>query len=279
LSSLARQEYDAARETIGAVATLEPGLATLLARQAASLAVNADLLARAAKSPGRGVLTPDAASPQGAQGTPGATGSTGATGTTAGGTDEAGPSAAAGSPGTGGATEPGTSGDTTGSAPAGGLSTTGLNGLNQELAGEHAAVYAFALLAGRSKGPVHEHALESYATHVRLRDALERTLLDAGADPPVASSAYDVGPVPSTPVAIVALAASAETSLTSLAAQSVGTVEGEARTAAASRLVEAARRSAGWTRTPTALPGPGVDQPVTGTDVADPAVTSSSSSG
>ena len=238
--------------------------------------MNADLLSRGARSPVRGVLVPSDANPPAGVGTPSTAGPTAGPatggGTTGGGTTGGG---TAGGPTTTpqpGAEDPSSpvSGDAGATASASVPTTAGLDVLSQELAGEHAAVYAFALLAGRAKDDAQDRALRAYATHVRLRDELERTLRAAGVDPPVASPAYDVGPVPSTRAEVAALAGSVESSLASLAAQSVGVAEGSARAQAASRLVEAARRSATWTRRPTALPGEGVTRPPGGTGTTPP---------
>jgi hypothetical protein len=233
LPALSLREARAAARVLADVPAVEPALATLLARLAAGLAVDADLLARSSSAsvPGRVIADPGGVLP----------------------TPQATPTASGSESGRSTGVEAGTSDDTdvtTITMPA-----ATRDALTQELDGEHAAVYAYGLIAGRLRGQNRERALAEYARHVELRDRLEAQLVVAGVDPPAAAAAYGIADVPDNRAEAAILAGRIESALAALAAQTVGATEGQDRAEAAARLVAAARRAAAWTGRPTALPG------------------------
>jgi hypothetical protein len=73
---------------------------------------------------------------------------------------------------------------------------TALDALQTTLAGEHAALYVYGALGGRtsaSTAPALYAALrEGYDVHRAQRDRLSRTIRDLGAEPVAAAPAYDL---------------------------------------------------------------------------------------
>jgi hypothetical protein len=214
-------------------------MATLLVRIAAARAVDADLLARAAKLPVPGTLqappTVDAGPATGSAttGTSPGTPSTAASG-----------GAASGDPA--GSASGSTSGSASGSPGAATRSAGSRQALNDLLLGEHAATFAYGLLAARASAGQQALAQGLWQDHLVARDLLESRIVAVGDSPPVPAPAYDVGPPPGSPQQVAALAGRVERSLASVASTAVATADPDIRPLAAGYLVSAARRAARW---------------------------------
>ncbi|MEZ0163865.1 DUF4439 domain-containing protein [Kineococcus sp. LSe6-4] len=124
--------------------------------------------------------------------------------------------------------------------------------LQAALAGEHAAVHAYALVAGRLAPPRREEALADLAGHRTARDDLVDELVALGAAPVEAAAGYDVQ-APTAPAA-TALAATVEERVTTLRVEVVATA-GPARADAAGEVVAAARAARRWGSTVLTFPG------------------------
>ncbi len=132
--------------------------------------------------------------------------------------------------------------------------------LQRCLAGEHAAVYGYGLLAGVlsagvSQTPVADAARSSYQVHRSRRDVLVE-LIRAAAEPPVASAAaYDL-PFPVTGSQTAhRLARLLEARCAAVYAQSVGALQRGDRRFVSAALVDCAVRGAGWGAPPVPFPG------------------------
>jgi hypothetical protein len=243
LADAVRAERDAAQAALDDAQHASPSVAALLARIAAGRAAHADLLAAAARVRIPGPLVP--AAPGGASRTA---------------APIPGPAAPDALPAAPAAVQPST---TQPSAPAGGpvptpgvlpLPTGARDALLALTAGEHAAVFAYGVIAARVAQGRREQARGVWAWHVAQRDLLEERLLAAGVQPPVAAPAYDVGGAPNASGA-ARLAATVERRLAALAVRAVAATEGDDRREASAALVEGGRRLAAWTGRPENLPG------------------------
>jgi hypothetical protein len=226
-------EWRAAQQALDDVAITTPATAGLLARIAAARAVHADLLAAASAAAAPADLVPTPTTSPGPTSSP--------TGSPAGSPTET----ATGSP-------TGTAVPTTNAV---GLDGVAAAALSSQLAGEHAAVFAYGLITARSSGARQTTARALWQAHRARRDALESRLAEAGLSPPAAEPAYDVGPVPTTPDQVNTLAARVEDGLAAVALGVVTTTTGQVRSDAAADLIRAARRAAGWRGTAVPLPG------------------------
>jgi hypothetical protein len=215
-------ERDAARAALVDVQHASAPLAALLARIAGARAAHADLLAAAAGARTPGPLAPVvSATPQGAS-----------------------PRAVQPAVPAGPVAAPGTLELAPGAREA----------IFALTAGEHAAVFAYGLIAARVPPGRREQARAAWAWHLTRRDLLEERLLAAGVQPPVAAPGYDVGGVP-TARGASRLAATVERRLGALAVRAVAATQGDDRREAAAGLVEGTRRLAAWTGRPETLPG------------------------
>src|SRR5437899_2400678 len=125
------------------------------------------------------------------------------------------------------------------------------------LAGEHAAVYVYAVVAARMSGTVRTLAAAAYDAHRARRSRLETLLRDAGAEPVAAEPAYDLGALVTTEAIAKALAARVENGVAATCADLVLTANGDLRVEAARWQLDAAVRAAGWSGTTLAFPGLG----------------------
>jgi hypothetical protein len=236
-----------------------PGLAVLLARLAAAHGAEADLLSAAARLPAPGPVTPAAPATTASRTTASRTTAPGPTTTgmpASNGTSPASTAASrdAGSPASGGSA--GTSGTTPAPATSS-LGTEQVNALTRLLQGEHAAVYAYGVVAAWVAPTLRARAHDFWSGHLTDRDALTELLRSGAATAPPGSAAYDVGPLPSGSPAAVALAAKVEQRLATVADSAVAGTSDGARLAAAGILVSSARRQAAWAGSTAALPGGG----------------------
>ncbi|WP_432485086.1 DUF4439 domain-containing protein [Kineococcus esterisolvens] len=124
--------------------------------------------------------------------------------------------------------------------------------LQSVLAGEHAAVWAYGLVAGRLGGAGRDAALAAAAAHREARDALAATLRARGAQPVGAEAAYDAAAP--TPEAAVLLAVAVEERLAAVHAD-LAAASRDDRLLAAAGVVRAARAARNWGGTTTNLPG------------------------
>ena len=238
LAGAVRAEWDAASAALDDALHASPAIAALLARIAAQGAAHADLLAAAAgvKAPGPLVAGAAPAGPSAAAAPP--------------------PQAVRGTLPQPPAVAP-PSVSTVGPAPTPGtpaLPPGARDALVVLTAGEHAAVFAYGVVAARVSQGRRQAARAAWAWHVARRDLLEERLLAAGVQPPMAAPAYDVGEAPSAAGA-ARLAATVERRLAALAVRAVAATDGDDRREAIAGLVDGARRLAAWTGRPESLPG------------------------
>lgn len=137
--------------------------------------------------------------------------------------------------------------------------STPLEALQETLATEHAAVWLYATLGGRTsaeEAPELRGALTSaYDAHRARRDVLSRLVRDAGEEPVAAAASY-VPPGPlDTPEQVVLAARDAETTAATTYAAWVASSVGDGRRTATSALRDAAVRVLGFGGTPTTYPG------------------------
>ncbi|MFD0483285.1 ferritin-like domain-containing protein [Kineococcus sp. GCM10028916] len=128
----------------------------------------------------------------------------------------------------------------------------GTAALQAALAGEHAAVFGFALVEGRLPDPRRAEAAADLAAHRVARDDLVDVLVSRGGDPAQAAVGYDAA-VP-TAEAATALAATMTERLTGAYADVVATSAPD-RPLAVSALVRNARAARRWGSTVTSFPG------------------------
>ncbi len=134
-----------------------------------------------------------------------------------------------------------------------------VQGLQDALAGEHAALYAYSVLGGRLDPGSSEadRALSAYDVHRSRRDILAQRLRDVSERPVAAEPGYAL-PLPvRDPTSAAALARQVEDRCAVLyaalvAAAPASTVE---RSLGTTSLVDAATRALDWGAPPTALPG------------------------
>jgi hypothetical protein len=135
---------------------------------------------------------------------------------------------------------------------------TGLEALQEVLAGEHAAVYGYGVVGARLAGrPDERAAVTGYDTHRARRAAVVLLVTQAGGQPTPAAAGYDLGGPVSSPAQARTLAARIEQGAAATYADLVGSVAGTLRTSAAGWLSDAAVRAAGWSGHPDTFPGLG----------------------
>ncbi|MFI7587688.1 DUF4439 domain-containing protein [Spongisporangium articulatum] len=225
-------EWSSAVQAFQAGRSIASGpLALLLVRLAASDAAHADLTATATKARVPAELTVESASPAAASVSP-----------SAGPSPSPSPSA--------------TPSVTPTPSPGSVFASPTERALNRQLAGEHAAVYAYPLVIARTTGARRKLAQQLWAEHRARREVLVARLLSAGVAPVQSEPAYVVQPVPTTAGQAAELAARIEAALATLAADVVATAPvGADRDDGAEQLVLAARRAAGWSGRTEGLPG------------------------
>lgn len=128
------------------------------------------------------------------------------------------------------------------------------------LAGEHAAVYAYGVLAAvindRARGSRPDRrATSDFVAHRQRRDALVEQITARGATPVAAQPLYEL-PFPVTTVASAArLARLVERRLAATYAAAAGESVAAVRALAAAGLADAAVATVSWGAAPTAFPG------------------------
>lgn len=134
-----------------------------------------------------------------------------------------------------------------------------VSALQEALAGEHAAIYAYAVIGGRLDGDsaAVQRATDSYAAHRTHRDALTEVLLARQESPVVTEPGYVLPAPVEGPASARALARRVEDRCGVLHAAVVATAIGDERRLGADALVACARRGMHWGAPATAFPGVG----------------------
>lgn len=134
-----------------------------------------------------------------------------------------------------------------------------IDALQTTLAAEHAAVFVYGALGGRTSAtetPVlHDAISAAYAAHRARRDLLTRTIVDLEAEPVAAEAAYDLpGPL-DTPRQVEAAALEVERAAASTYAFLVASTVDERRRWAITALNDTAVRELAFRGTPETFPG------------------------
>jgi hypothetical protein len=131
-----------------------------------------------------------------------------------------------------------------------------LTALHAALAGEHAALFAYGVVGGRSAGPDAELAAAAYVRHRARRDALVAMLTEAGELPDAPEVAYDLPFALDKRAALRRLAGLLERRCAALYAALVQQSP-DARAFAAEALVDCATTQLSWGDAPEPFPGLG----------------------
>lgn len=138
---------------------------------------------------------------------------------------------------------------------------TTLDALQATLAAEHAAIYVYGVLGGRtsqSAAPELFAAVSSaYATHRARRDHLTGEILDLGGEPVAADAAYDVPRHLETPAQVSRAALALERDCATTYAYLVANTAGAPRRWAIGALNDTAVRELAFRGTPETFPGAG----------------------
>lgn len=134
-----------------------------------------------------------------------------------------------------------------------------IDALQATLAAEHAAVFVYGALGGRtsqSATPVlHDAIAAAYSAHRSRRDLLTRTIVDLAAEPAAAEPAYELpGPL-DTPRQVEAAALDVERAAAATYAYLVASTVGSQRRFAITALNDAAVRELAFRGTPETFPG------------------------
>jgi hypothetical protein len=127
--------------------------------------------------------------------------------------------------------------------------------LQTALAGEHAAVYGYGVLAVRLTKAQRNAAQNAYDTHRARRDVLINLIEGASADPVAAAPAYALPFPVVTASDAVKLAAQLEERLGAAYADIVQAATGDTRRTGLEWLTDAAVRAVRWRGTSVAFPG------------------------
>ena len=132
--------------------------------------------------------------------------------------------------------------------------------IQQALAGEHAAVYAYGVIGGvlDPVGATGVLALDCYEVHQSRRDLVEEQLRGLGAEPVAAEPGYALPSPVTTPVDARLLARQVEDRCAVLYAAAVAASTDDGRAQAAGWLEDAATRAVSWGGTSVAFPGVGL---------------------
>ncbi|UYM04477.1 ferritin-like domain-containing protein [Solicola gregarius] len=138
---------------------------------------------------------------------------------------------------------------------------TVVEALQDALAGEHAAVYAYGVIGGRLDYGTRYQDLATglYADHRDRRDALTQYVADAGAEPVAAEAAYELPVAVESDTDAQRLGQQLEDRCSVLYAGVVATATGGPRSFAVEALGGSALAGVEWGAPSTALPG--VEQP------------------
>ncbi|MGQ0624047.1 MAG: ferritin-like domain-containing protein [Sporichthyaceae bacterium] len=123
------------------------------------------------------------------------------------------------------------------------------------LAGEHAAVYGYGVLAARLAGAPRQQALRGLDVHRARRDELRRLILAAGGIPVESEPAYALPTALTGPAAALALGTALETDIALAYGALVAASSAAERAFAAAALADAAVRVSEWSGQAPRLPG------------------------
>lgn len=131
--------------------------------------------------------------------------------------------------------------------------------LQRTLAAEHAAVWTYGLLGGRTsqsaEPDLYTRVTDAYLAHRRRRDDLGDALVSLGHDPVAAGATYDGPAGAGTAAQIAAAALAVERACAETYAALVAESVHERRRWAVTALTETAVRELGFGGAPTAFPG------------------------
>ena len=127
--------------------------------------------------------------------------------------------------------------------------------LQDALAGEHAALYAYGVLGGRAGATQAAMAGAAYVRHRARRDTLMRMLRASGARPVPAAVGYDLPFSVDEPAALRRLAVLVERRCAALYAAVVAHASGGPREFAARSLLDCATTALRWGSPPEPFPG------------------------
>ncbi|GAA5054266.1 hypothetical protein HNP84_002934 [Thermocatellispora tengchongensis] len=141
-----------------------------------------------------------------------------------------------------------------------------LDGLMKALAAEHAAVFAYALIAARATGARKAAATAAYNAHRGRRDQLRGLIRARGGTPAEPEASYALPFTPRDSTEGARLAALVEDGVTAVYLELAACDDPATRRTAALAMQEAAARAYGFRPTIAALPGfPGPDPEATAT--------------
>jgi len=131
--------------------------------------------------------------------------------------------------------------------------------LQDVLAGEHAAIYAYEVLGGRLRlgSTPQQRAAAAYRHHRRRRDELSARLRKDGATPVAAAPAYQLGIEVTGPDSARKLAVRVERRCTTLYARLVAVLGADGRQTAIEAMTWCATEQLSWGAGSSALPGVG----------------------
>ncbi|GIH98717.1 ferritin-like domain-containing protein [Planobispora takensis] len=150
-------------------------------------------------------------------------------------------------------------------------------GLGTALAAEHAAVYAYGVIAARTTGRLRATATNAFNAHRARRDRLRALITTRGGTPAEPGASYTLPVTPSTADQAVELAVLIEQRVTTAYLELAASDDMSLRRMAALAMQECATRSYGLRPSIDAFPGmPEVAPPAPGTPAPTPTTTSSS---
>jgi hypothetical protein len=126
---------------------------------------------------------------------------------------------------------------------------------NRALSAEHAAVYAYGIIAAQLTGQARRDASAATDKHRSRRDRLRTYVIEGGGRPAEPDAAYQLPTPVVTPVAAQGLAANVERLVALAYGDLVAAADGDLRGFAAKALADAAVRETGWRGTAPQFPG------------------------
>jgi hypothetical protein len=128
-------------------------------------------------------------------------------------------------------------------------------GLSTALAAEHAAVYAYGIIAARTTGDLRTTATAAFRAHRVRRDRLRALITERGGVPAEADAAYALPVTPSTSAQAVELAVLVEKGVTTAYLELAADGDAALRRMAALAMQECVKRSYGLRPEIEAFPG------------------------
>lgn len=134
-----------------------------------------------------------------------------------------------------------------------------LDALQTTLAAEHAAVFVYGALGGRTSASatpeLYDAISSAYTAHRSRRDLLSRTIVDLGGEPVAAEASYELPSPLDRPGQVEAAALAVERSAASTYAYLVASTVDARRRTAITALNDAAVRELAFRGTPETFPG------------------------